>query len=254
VTVRAKPDLRITEVQSTQASGSSVKTGDWWELTSFEREPVDLSSWRFNDNAGALSDPCVISNGVVIRPGESMVFVEGLTRTEFINWWGATNLSTNQQIITYTASGMGLGASGDGLRLWNDSATDTNDTVASVDFGTGEPGVSFNYDPVTALFGMKSRLGTNGVFQAARTTDVGSPGRIIGAPPKPSLRIQLLGPKLRIGFDARFGYVYSLETTSGLAPAAWIPTGDTLQATNNMPMVFEKPVASGLAFYRVEVE
>ncbi len=95
VSVRTKPDLRITEAQSSPAAGPSVPTADWWELTSFETEPVDLSRWRFNDNSGGLTGPYTIASGVVIRPGESMIFAEGLTPAQFIDWWGAANLPTN---------------------------------------------------------------------------------------------------------------------------------------------------------------
>ena len=52
--------------------------------------------------------------------------------------------------------------------------------VASVDFGAADAGVSFNYDLGTGQFGGNSRLGVNGVLRAARTTDIGSPGRIRG--------------------------------------------------------------------------
>lgn len=254
LTVRPKPDLRITEVESGEASGASVKTADWWELTSFESEPVDLSRWRFNDNAGGLTDPYTISTGVVIHPGESVIFAEGLSRSEFINWWGATNLPTNIQVITYPGNGLGLGASGDGLRLWNDAANDANDTVASVDFGVAEPGVTFNYDPVAGQFGIPSGLGTNGVFKAAKTSDIGSPGRIIAPAISPFLGVEWAGENLRIGFEALFGHTYSLETSSGLEPGKWVPTGDTLQATNNMRLLFEKPQSPEPAFYRVVVE
>ncbi|HEY0550993.1 MAG TPA: immunoglobulin domain-containing protein, partial [Verrucomicrobiae bacterium] len=54
--VRAKPDLRITEVMPVAAASPGVPTADWWELTSFESQPVSLNGWRFNDNSGGLAD------------------------------------------------------------------------------------------------------------------------------------------------------------------------------------------------------
>src|SRR5688572_16626941 len=42
ISVRTKPDLRITEVMPSAALDATVTTADWWELTSFEPQPVDL--------------------------------------------------------------------------------------------------------------------------------------------------------------------------------------------------------------------
>src|SRR6185503_3294748 len=63
LTIIAKPDLRITEVQSAPTSPAGVSTADWWELTSFENQPVSLGGWRFNDNNGGLTDPFIIPQG-----------------------------------------------------------------------------------------------------------------------------------------------------------------------------------------------
>ena len=73
--VRPKPNLRITEVQSA-AAGSGVSAADWWELTSFESQPVRLTGWRFNDADGGLTDAYVITAPVTIGPGEIIIFVE----------------------------------------------------------------------------------------------------------------------------------------------------------------------------------
>ncbi len=149
---------------------------------------------------------------------------------------------------------MGLGAAGDGLRLWNDVATEANDTVAAADFGAADAGVTFNYDPVNAQFGAKSVLGVNGVFRAARASDIGSPGRIIAPAVRPSLTIEVLAQTVRISFDTLLGHLYSLETSSDLAPGSWTPTGDTLRATSNTRTYFERPRTTQPAFYRLVVE
>jgi len=252
--IRPKPDLRITEVMPSQVSSPGVATSDWWELTSFESEPVNLLGWRFNDNAGGLTDPFTINTALTIAPGESIVFVEGATPAQFTNWWGATNLPPNLQIKTYSGNGLSLGAGGDGIRLWNAQATDPSDTVASVDFGAAETGVSFIYDPATGQFGAKSQLGVLAVVKAARTTDIGSPGRIREPATAPVLQSALTGGRIQIEFNAMAGRRYSLESRDDVISGAWEATGDFFQATNDVRAAFQRDVAGERSFYRVLVE
>lgn len=255
LTVRAKPDLRITEVQSSTAPSAGVPAADWWELTSFESQPVNLAGWRFNDNDGGLNDPFVFGAGLIIRPGESIVFVEDLSPAEFRNWWGNDNLPATLQIIPYDTGGLSFGAGGDGVRLWNDTTTNPSDLVASVDFGAADNGVSFNYDPATGQFGSKSQLGVNGVIRAALSSnDIGSPGRILAPAASPLLRISLAGDMIRIAFDTAVGRRYSLEVRSDLAAGTWTPTGDSFLATSNGTGSFEKTISGSPRFYRVLVE
>lgn len=249
--LRAKPDLRITEALSSTAAGATVSTADWWELTSFEAQPVNLSGWRFNDNGGGLTDPFVIGSGVIIGPGESMVFAEGLSLAAFRTWWGLTNLAADLQVINYSGNGLSLGAAGDGLRLWSDTSMDVNDTVASVNFGAATQGVTFGYDPITAQFGGLSQLGVNGVVRAAQSTDIGSPGRILAQVVGPLLSVRPLANALRIEFQGAVGRDYTLQFRDDFTTAIWTPTGDTLLATNNASLFFEKARTAEQRFYRV---
>jgi len=243
-----KPDLRITEAMSAPSSTVGVSTADWWELTSFESQPVSLSGWRLNDNGGALADPFVIPPGVTIGPHESLIFVEGLSAAQFRAWWGTPD---SVRIVTYAGNGLGLGANGDGLRLWNNFTTDPADTVASVNFGFATVGFSFNYDPVTGQFGALSQLGVNGVFRAAAASDIGSPGRIIAPPTSPLLQVAREDTSIRIAFNASFGRRYSLEVKDD---AGWSPTGDTYVATNNVRASFLKSITPNPRFFRVAVD
>ncbi|HYG35477.1 MAG TPA: lamin tail domain-containing protein [Clostridia bacterium] len=252
--VRPKPDLRITEVQSSPAPNPSVPTADWWELTSFEAQPVDISGWRFNDQSGGLTDAFVFPNGLVIAPGESIVFVDGLTPLQFRNWWGSANLSTATQIVSYQDSGLSFGASGDSAYLWNNLATDPNDRIASVTFGASANGVTFNYNPVTGEFGQRSVLGVNGVFQAIASADIGSPGRILAPLVAPQLRSVAVGDKIRIEFDATVGRRYSLQARDDLGTGTWIATGDVFSATNEVTVGFEKERTANSRMYRLLVE
>ena len=254
LTVRAKPDLRITEVMSAAAASPGVPTADWWELTSFETQPVNLSGWRFNDNSGGLTDPFTIAGPLMISPGESIVFAEALTRAQFTNWWGATNLPTNLQVINYSGAGLSLGSGGDGLRLWDNFTADVNDPVTSVDFGAATAGVTFNYNPTTQQFGALSQLGVNGVFRAAAATDLGSPGRIMGLPSSPMLRTLRSGEQLRIEFDAEAGRRYTLEVREDFNTDVWTATGDSLQPQVSGRIFFEREMPVSTEFFRVKVE
>jgi len=251
IAVRSKPDLRITEVMPNQAASTGVSTADWWELTSFESAPVNISGWRFNDDTGGLTDPYTINTPLTIAPGESIIFVEGITAAAFTNWWGSTNLPANLQIKTYSGNGLGLGAAGDGIRLWNAQATDAADAVASVDFGAADAGVSFGYDSVTGEFGGKSQIGVNGALKAARTSDIGSPGHIRARPSAPQLQIFLVGGQIQIEFDALRGAQYSLQTRTDLFSGTWESTGDLFQGTSNVRAAFRRDVAGEGRFFRV---
>jgi hypothetical protein len=254
LTVHPRPDLRITEVQSSTAPSPSVPTADWWELTSFESQPVNLGGWRFNDNDGGLMDPFTIPAGITIAPGETIIFVEDRSPTQFRNWWGATNLPAGLQIVTYSGPGLSFGA-GDGVRLWNDTATDPADTMASVDFGAAQNGITLNYNPETAVFGAPSQEGVFGAFRASASPgDLGSPGRIRGTATPVTLFAQRAGTQIRIEFDAVAGQRYALESRESLSDGAWSPTGDEFQATTTGRSFFEKDATAPMRFYRVATE
>jgi hypothetical protein len=70
--VTNRPRLLITEVHPT---GSAVQQ-DWWELTSFDSRPISLLGYRFDDDSRSLATAFVITQDVVIHPGQSIVFVE----------------------------------------------------------------------------------------------------------------------------------------------------------------------------------
>lgn len=175
--VRTKPDLRITEVMSSPAS-NNIPTADWWELFNAELRPINLKGWRFNDSGGGLSDPFVITNDLVIGGGETMIFVENLSETEFRAWWGS-ELPDNVPIFTYSGPRLSFRAEGDELNLWDDDPfADPDDTVAKVTFGAADPGVTFYFEVNNPEQSVRSQEGVNGAFRAAGGTDVGSPGRV----------------------------------------------------------------------------
>ena len=249
LTIITKPDLRITEVQSAPTSPVGVTTADWWELTSFEDQPVSLAGWRFNDSAGGLTDPFVFPQNLTIQARESLVFAEGLTEAQFRTWWG---IPAGVRVITYAGNGLGFGVGGDGIRLWNNFTTDPLDTVASINFGSATVGVSFNYNPATGQFGAPSQLGVNGVFRAnVPATDIGSPGRILAPPTQPQLKVTRNETSIQISFNVEVGRRYSLEV---LDTSGWSPTGDVYVADANSETAFEKPINLDQRFFRLRVD
>ncbi|RYD27677.1 MAG: hypothetical protein EOP86_24200, partial [Verrucomicrobiaceae bacterium] len=252
ISVRTMLNLRVTEVSSQQAAGGSG-VADWWELTSFEPAPVTLAGWRFNDSGGGLGSAFVFPAGLTIPAGGSIIFVEDLTAEQFRAWWGAS-VPAAAQIVTYSGNGLAFSASDDGVRLWNATATEDADTVASVDFAQATAGVTFNYDPVSGQFGALSQAGVNGVFKAATTADIGSPGLYRAAVPAPVLTIAKSATGIRIDFTTVPGGTYVLEFSVDPVADTWEPTGDTFTATNDEGGFFEVPISGGRSFYRVRVE
>ncbi len=251
--VRPKPDLRITEVMSSPAPGVAPRA-DWWELTSFESQPVYLTGWRFNDSGGGLADPHVLPAGVSIAPRESIVFVETLTAAEFRAWWGPTNVPVGVQIQQYAGSGLSFSASGDQLALWEAGVTDANDFVSHVNFGAASAGVSFNYDPVSGTFGSLSQPGVNGSFVAATGADVGSPGRVLAPVASPMLTAHFANEMMRIEFETSVGRDYRLESRSSLTDGVWEPTAAMIHATNNATTYFELQPSGNRRYFRVTVD
>src|SRR6185295_130501 len=126
--LQADAQLAITENMSSAStnlgSGLVVQGPDFWELTNFGTNAMDLTGYIFNDSdaiRGGDADTTTLS-GVSIGPGESIILVQSGTtvvnsRDDFTNWWGAANVPTNLQVLFY--SGNGQSSSGDALVLWS---------------------------------------------------------------------------------------------------------------------------------------
>jgi hypothetical protein len=249
LTVRPKPDLRVTEVMALPAETGGG--ADWWELTSFESAPVDLSGWRFNDDGGDLDNAFVFPVGIIIAPGESIVFVEELSPSAFRSWWGS-GVTAATQIISYDGGGLALNTPGDTIRVWNDSATDVNATVTARAFGASTAGVSLNYDPSTNVFGGLSQAGVNGVFTSANLADRGSPGMWLPPAAETALSVTGAAGALRMEFQASALHWYTLEAAEDPSAEFWTPES-SFKAAANGPRFFEVPLTGSRQFFRVRV-
>lgn len=253
LTVTTKPNLVITEVESSESKGavnSTLNHEDWWELSNLGNFPVNLQGFRFDDNHDSFSDADTLTNDVTISPGESIVFVEDMTPDEFRTWWGPQNLPANLQIITYPS--IGFSSSGDAVYLWNAAANSLTDTVASVTFSAATRGVSFGYDPVFNTFGGLSVAGQSGAFVAAVNGDIGSPGTIINPPRFTEINFNQ-GNGFNLGFVTQPNLAYGVEYKNKLTDSSWT-TLTNFTATSTSFILADPAAGTNAArFYRVVV-
>lgn len=250
--VQPKPRLLLTELMASPSTNTVVDHADWFELTSLEPYPVCLEGWKFFDSWDALGSglPCLVSRGVTIQPGESIVFVEEMTPEAFVRWWGAANLPPRLTVVPY--AGFGLSATGDVLVLWNAAATDALDVVASEEFAAATPGVSMQFVP-GETDAPDSVEGVDGAVRATESDDVGSPGYSHYAPPR-FLEVAVNSGQTALTWQTVAGREYRLESRTDLeATTGWTRVG-TYRATGRAITV-QDPIQPGTPhrYYRVEL-
>jgi len=252
LTVTPKPNLVITEVsssQATNASGGSLGHNDWWELSNLDTFAVNLRGFRFDDSSVSLATSVTFTNNIMIQPGESVVFVEGMTESEFRAWWG-TQLSSDAKIISYSGPGLSFSSAGDAVGLWNAAATDDSDRVTTALFATATTGVTFGFDPGAKTFGESSVANVHGAFRAASLGDVGSPGTIFNPPNIAGVIETSGGYDLTLLTDSNFNYTVFFKTN--LASANWM-TLTNLTAVGNATTIRDA-TGEHIRFYRAMVQ
>lgn len=186
----AQAQLAITEIMSsasTTLGGTTVlPNSDFWELTNFGTNAINLTGYRWNDNQGGLigADPEPFKD-LIIAAGESIVFFQtnapaSGSPAQFLEWWGASMPAGTRAVMFV---GNGLSSVADGIRLWGPDAVEDADTIDSVDFDAALRGSTFVYNPTSGKFDTFSTNGIGGAFKAAKADDVGSPGRTTGPVP-----------------------------------------------------------------------
>ncbi len=200
----ASGQLAITEAMS---SPSTNALADFWELTNFGTNDLSLDGYHWNDNLGGRLGDWVSLDGVTISNRETILFIiqaDSIITNEqaFRDWWGP-RLPATTRIFFYTGGGNGLGSGGDSIHLWGPGATNDNDFIDSVEFGSARRGSTFTYDPSTGLFGYYSATNDSETFRSALYHDLGSPGVTAGPVP-----IQILAHPASVatcpGIDASF--------------------------------------------------
>ena len=255
VVVTRRPRLVITEILPAQSTnGAANGHSDWWELTNLDDFTVDLTGYRWDDSSATLSAAITFTNeSLSIAPGESIVFVESMTKESFRSWWGEGNLRADLQIVPYRGAGLGLSTAGDAVNLWNSAATDDADTVASEVYSTASLGLSFGYNPDTGVFGDVSTSGLYGGFGARESGDIGSPG-YIRTPINPRVLQFARGPfGWVLTFTTLAGRNYSVQTCPNPSGNSW--TTVFSQTAGGETQTFTDTTQSGPGvFYRVVLE
>ena len=249
-----RPRLEITEVMSEPLNAAFSPHKDWFELTNMGTNAVDLKGYRVNDSPSFYS-ATVITQSVVIQPGESIIFVEFMSQTAFTAWWGAPNLPANLQVIAWGR--FALDREGDEIYVWNPGATDVYDAITSVNFPSTIDGVSFEMNNYCDSFGCYARYlqdsapGINGAFHAVESGDIGSPGYLANPPPR-ILEIRRGNPILNLKCRVNEGKAYRLEYKSELTAGGWAQR-PPFTATNSVIELEDIPSsAAATGFYRLE--
>ncbi|HXJ76205.1 MAG TPA: immunoglobulin domain-containing protein [Candidatus Dormibacteraeota bacterium] len=255
VQVTTRPRLVITEIMAAQSTnGPYGGHNDWWELTNLGEFPVDLSGYRFDDGSATLLASVTFTNTpLLIAPGESIIFVEGMPAEAFRSWWGADNLLPTQQIITYRGAGLGLAAAGDSVNVWNSAATLDNDTAVSQVFSGASAGISLGYNADAQRFGDASRVGFDGAFVARENGDIGSPGYIRNPLNPRIINFNRTGSGWVLTWTAMPGRSYTVESASDLGGTTWSVLS-TFPATDTFEVFTDPLSGDARRFYRVRLE
>jgi hypothetical protein len=226
--LRPKPYLKITEMMGATSTNSTISgRGDWWELTNFDTNAVNLRGYRFDDAPGVLDGAVIITNEVIIQPGESVLFIQDMTPELFTTWWGEENLPENVQFIHY--AGNGISAGFDTITLWNATALAANDLIDRAEY------VHLNPDdtPVRGIsltfwadgfweFGTNSIMDQWGTIKAAASEDIGSPGYVANHPPRPrALQILRDAQGVHLTWKTKAGLQYELLGKDDLTATNW---------------------------------
>lgn len=261
LTVVPLPNLKVTEMMGSTSTNSTIfGRGDWWELTNFDTNALNLRGYRFDDSPGVLEGSVVITNDLIIKPGESVLFIQDMTPDFFMRWWGAENLPENVQFFSY--SGNGFNASNDNVVLWNASALDPGDFIVLAEYYNLDAnfvpfrGISLNFWCDGFLeFGTQSELGVCGGIKAAASDDIASPGYITDHPPRVisprALKILRDGQGAHLTWKVTPGLDYELFAKNDLSAPGWTHVGDYLSVTN--PLSITDALATNITrrFYQL---
>jgi len=201
----ALAQVRITEV-APWSSGNSPIAADWFELTNTGSSAVSLTGWKIDDDSAAFSSAVAMSGIGSIAAGESVIFIEtssAATVTSFVSTWFNGNKPAGLQIGMYSGSGVGLGAGGDQVNVFDASGV----LQAAIKFGTSDSTSPFQtFDNAQGVNGtgttvsLLSVTGINGAFVAlGDSAEIGSPGSIVTVVPEPASYALLLGGLVLIG-------------------------------------------------------
>ena len=218
--VAAHGQLAITEVMPVSKinTNSGFHGAEFWELTNFGADDIDLDGYGFRDGNPFRALRRNVFTNLVIRAGESVIFFRlepdndfVVTPEHFRAWWGRSKVPSELQCRIYEDPGL---SAWDGDEVWVfDAAGRLVDTVR---FDPTRVGFSFTYDPANGQFGTLSTNGVHNAFTADLTPDVGSPGTTSGAIP-----VHFVSQPASI--EANGGMTVTFAATGGGMPPPPVP-------------------------------
>ncbi|MBX3733293.1 MAG: lamin tail domain-containing protein [Verrucomicrobiae bacterium] len=250
----AGPPVAITEVMTAPSSAAGE---DFFELTNYGPDAVDLEALWFADDAGfgaahRLSDLArQVGEAPVLHPGETLVFVRASRNmpgeAEFRAWWGDVRLADRRVIAA--PWGFGLNAIKDELRLWHATATATNQ-LDHVPLGVADRGTTFTSHAATGVFGALSLEGEQVAFRAAAGGDVGSPGTAGAAVP-----LRVVQDPADVETDAGATAVLSVAAHGLPRPRyQWLFEGEDLPGATASLLVLSNATPAVAGTYTVRIE
>lgn len=270
VTATAAPMLRITEVMT------NGDTHDWFELTNYGDEDAVLETtvgevvqrYKMDDSSYALGVAVELKGISTIAPGESVIFIEVSGGDSAIQAatkvadhrakWGLADSA--QQVGYYQGSGVGFGAGGDGVTVFDFNGNELpgpNSGNIRVSFGAATSGSSFYY-----LYNPNGTPAAGTSMTAGTVSSVGDPsgGYTINAvtgspcrvtrPPNPYF---VSNPPKSGRVGILFNYAFTASalnsgesvTVTAVAKPAWLTlTGGTTAVNSTSGTLSGTPVAA----------
>jgi hypothetical protein len=259
------PSVMITEVNSTTSDGSGG--GDFFELYNYGATAVDLSGWKWTDEAANFNDAgktIALPQGTMLAAGEKLLIVNTANEAAFRAAWGA-NLSASTKVLAL--GGQGLGGN-DTVVLFNNHGT----VVAAVNYklddvanqivasdgtaimpftgsagghtgvaGGAAAGASLVWDGVSTANPdyVAAVVNTNGAYaQSGTPADIGSPGRVTddrGAAER-FFSIAATNADQAEGHTGSTTYTFTVTRTGddgGTASVAWSVAGSGADAADD---------------------
>lgn len=174
--IRFLPSVAITELMPSSNNPSPID-GDWFEITNFGTDPIDLDGFSWDDDS-RLSGKHEITSSVVLAANESVIFADILAADK--NAWLVSWMQASGGLRVYAKDDFGpigfsgLGSGGDEVNLYDDlgqlvsRATFTGTDVTA--------GVSIRFGNDGNILGL-SVTGVDGAYTSI-DGDVGSPGNL----------------------------------------------------------------------------